>query len=65
MQDISCRDCPWHDTRPSTNSVINTCPNCGDDQMVYTPHLVEVDPEPLPLPGPPIEVLPDPPTPPA
>ena len=53
MVDITCRDCPWHDTRPSTNSALNTCPNCGADAMVYTPQVVVLESEPLPLPAPP------------
>jgi len=64
MHDIQCPDCPWHDTRPSTNSVLSTCPNCGANTLHYEKHVDELEPEPLPLPAPPPENEPAPPTPP-
>ncbi len=46
MQDISCADCPWHDTRPSTNSALSTCDNCGGDRLAYADHQDEIPPGP-------------------
>jgi len=48
MDDIACGNCTWSDSRPSTNSRLATCDNCGGDQLVYTAPQADVPPAPEP-----------------
>jgi hypothetical protein len=65
MTDILCSECGWHARYDCDNARLCTCPWCGTDQLTYPEIAIEIDPEPIPLPGPPIEVTPEIETPPA
>jgi len=48
MTTISCADCPWGDTRPSTNSPLRICENCGGDRLTIAAQQADAPPAPEP-----------------
>ena len=54
MTTISCADCPWGDARPSTNSPLHICDNCGGNRLAFAEQAVDVPPAPQPAPVQPI-----------